>query len=411
MTSCVVIGAGIVGATTALALARKGFDVELIEAAEAPAQGASKANAGLISPGHCFSWAEPGVIPMMIRSGLGLDGGVGVCQRFSPGLWAWGLRFMRESTRSRWDGNSRIMLALAAYSRDLALADGLVHANEYGRCDLGILYLQPPGMSQHAGEARILDDSREPYEIWDERRILAEAPDLATLKFGAGVFCPRDLTGNVALYAARAVDKAVALGARVSYGEAVHGFDVSNGRIQAVRTSRRRISPGRVVVCAGLEAARLLAPLGYRLPIYPLSGYSITYTAPEGIAPRMGVVSVADKIAWSVYGPQTMRFTGFADVGIPSDAMKAKRLDALEAFARKVAPEVARLTPERWVGHRPMTPGGVPMVGPSAHENLWLNVGHGSMGWTMSHGSAALIADSMSGAEPALDLKPFAFQG
>lgn len=410
MKSCVVIGGGVVGATTALALTRKGFDVELIEAADAPAQGASKANAGLISPGHCFSWAEPGVIPMMIRSGLGLDGGVGVCQRFSPSLWAWGLRFMRESTRSRWDGNSRTMLALAAYSRDLALADELVPASEYGRGDHGILYLQPPGMSQHVGEAKILADAGEPHEIWDEKRILSEAPDLAALKFGSGVFCPQDLTGNVALYAAGAVDRAVAMGARVSYGEAVRGFDIRNGQIQALQTSHRRVSADQIVVCAGLDAARLLALLGYRLPIYPLSGYSITYTVPGGVAPRMGIVSVADKIAWSVYGPQTVRFTGFADVGIPSDRMRAKRLDALEAFVRKVAPELTRLKPERWVGHRPMTPGGVPIVGQSAHKNLWFNVGHGSMGWTMAHGSAALISDAMSGTRTALDLKSFAWQ-
>lgn len=410
MNRCVVIGAGIVGATTALALARRGFEVELVEAAAAPAQGASQANAGLLSPGHSFSWAEPGMIPTMLRSAVGLDGGVGVCQRFSPALWRWGLRFMRESTRARWETNSRAMVALAAYSRSVALAEPAIAGAAFGRRDEGILYLQPPGQSQHRGEARLLDEAGEPYQIWQRAKVLAEVPALAALDSGPGIFCPRDLTGNAARYAEEAVAAAAALGVRTAFEETVEGFEVHAGRIRAVNTSRRRLVADQVVVCAGLESASLLAPLGYRLPLYPLSGYSVTYEVAPGSGPRMGVVAVADKIAWAVYGDRTMRFTGFADVGIPGKRLAEQRFLALEAFARKVCPALAGGTPRRWIGQRPMTPDGVPIVGRSAHPNLWFNLGHGAMGWTMAHGSAELVADALVGIRTALDLRPYAWR-
>lgn len=405
----VVVGAGISGAVTALTLAREGCTVDIVDAAPVAAAGASFANAGLVSPGHCFSWAEPGVVGVALKSLLGLGSGISICPPWTLSLLRWGGLFAREGTRDRWLANSKAALNLAAYSRDLQFGANVVPFDAYGGRHAGILYLYGENDQPGPYDEALLKAAGEPFEYLDHSQLLTREPLLtkAAVKFSKAVYCPNDGTGDAARYAAAALEQAVQLGAVAHLGEKVLRLDVQGTSVAGVETDRGRYRADAVVVAAGLSSRQLLASLGYVLPIYPVTGYSISYRGPRSSRPGVGAVSIPHKIAWASFGDETVRFTGFADIGVPSSAKVEKRFEALEAFAHEVYPEIRNLSPDRWVGQRPMTPDNLPFLGAARHANLWLNCGHGAMGWTMACGSARIVSDLILGREPAIDLAPY----
>lgn len=404
-----VIGAGVVGTCTALQLQRSGHAVTLIEAARAPATGASHANAGLISPGHCFSWAEPGIAAVALKSLLGLNGGLGICSPLSPALWRWGCLFAREGTEPRWLANSRAALALSAYSRDCHFQPGALPAARYGGRHAGILYLYGPDDAPGPHDAGLLSAADETFEWLDAASVARCEPALkdSKIRFEKGVFCPNDGTGDAARFAHAALAAFEGLGGSARFGERVAHIDVRAGRAVGVRTPSAHYGADAVVVTAGLQSRALLRPLGIDLPIYPVAGYSITYENVSGTLPTTGAVSIAHKIAWASFAPGSVRFTGFADVGAPNAERQARRLAALDAFARQIIPSLAGAQRKEWVGSRPMTPDNLPFVGGCDVDNLWLNCGHGAMGWTMASGSAQIIGDLIGSNKAALDLAPY----
>lgn len=405
----VVVGAGIVGTVTALALAREGHEVHILEGADEPARGASHANAGLISPGHCFSWAEPGVAGIALKSLLGLGDGIGICPPWTSSLLRWGALFAREGTRHRWLSNSKAALALAAYSRDLLFDASDIPLEAYGGRHAGILYLYGENDKPGPYDEVLLGAAGEAFMRLDHVQLLSYEPMLRTakVKFARAMFCPNDGTGDAARYATAALEKAVQLGAKARFGERVLRLDISGKTVSGVQTDRCFYRADAVVVTAGLSSRQLLASAGYRLPIYPVTGYSISYQVASSSRPRVGAVSIPHKVAWAAFGEEIVRFTGFADIGIPGSVKVEERFRALEAFACKVYPEIRDTKPLRWVGQRPMTPDNLPFLGAGEHSNLWLNCGHGAMGWTMACGSARILTDLILGRAPALDLSPY----
>jgi D-amino-acid dehydrogenase len=411
----VVIGAGIVGVTTALRLAQHGHRVDVYEAASQQASGASYANAGLISPGHCFSWAEPGAIGVFIRSLFGKADGLGVTRLWSPRLWRWGWQFYRHSSMHQWEQDSRAALALSAYSRDVHFSDTTapIALDAYGGTRGGILYLYQQGQQPRQIEKQMLEQAGEPSRMISGAALRELEPLLADAdqQFDSGVFCAQDATGNAREFAAAAMRRAQELGVRFHFDTPVRRLitgPAGQGRIAAIETAQGQIKADCFVMTAGLASADLLAPLGYALPIYPVTGYSITFRHQEDFEPALGAVSLADKIAWAGFGRGVVRFTGFADIGPQgSEALTVKRFAALEKFGRSIYPRLQKYTPERWVGQRPMTPDGIPLLGGSRHANLLLNCGHGAMGWTMSAGCARIIADLVDGAEPEIECRAY----
>ncbi|MEM5386762.1 FAD-dependent oxidoreductase [Paraburkholderia phymatum] len=405
----VVVGAGIAGAVTALVLSREGHDILVLESAGGASTGASHANAGLISPGHCFSWAEPGVVGMAVKAALGAGDGIGICQPLSPSLLKWGYLFSRQSTRERWFANSRAALALSAYSRDELFAQVNIPLATYGGQHDGILYLYGADTAPGSHDAELLNEASEPFRSLNADEVLACEPVLkqSRLQFPKAVFSPTDGTGDAAQFAAAALQEAIALGAKVHFSESVENFEVSGKRIKAVVTEKQRYEVDGVVVSAGLASSTLLRPIGYHLPIHAVSGYSVTYAGKFERLPRVGAVSIPHKIAWTSFNGDRVRFTGFADIGIPNPKRVSKRFADLKRFASDIMPEVANYRPLEWVGQRPMTPDNLPFLGSSNHENLWLNCGHGAMGWTMSFGSARVISDLVGGKTPRVNTMPY----
>ncbi|VVE60575.1 amino acid dehydrogenase [Pandoraea captiosa] len=405
----VVIGAGIAGTVTALALSRAGCKVDIIDSAAQAARGASRANAGLISPGHCFSWAEPGIVGVALRSLLGQGDGIGICPPWTPSLLRWGTLFAREGTRERWLLNSKAALALSAFSRDVLFGDTDIALDAYGGRHDGILYLYGENDIPGPYDEALLDHAKEPFERLTYDMLLEREPMLrsASVKFARGVFCPSDGTGDAARYAAAALERAIQLGATAHFGEKVLRLDLKGDVVSGVETERGVYKADAVVVTAGLASRKLLAPVGYSLPIYPVTGYSLSYRVSSSARPRVGAVSIPDKVAWAAFGDDTVRFTGFADIGVPGPAKATARLRALSRFASDVYPEIRDATPSPWVGQRPMTPDNLPFLGASGHKNLWLNCGHGAMGWTMACGSARIVTDLILERTPAIDLAPY----
>ncbi|WP_432240948.1 FAD-dependent oxidoreductase [Herbaspirillum robiniae] len=411
----IVIGAGVVGVSTALALAEAGHRVEVYEAASEAAQGASFANAGLISPGHCFSWAEPGALGVFVKSLFGKADGLGVTRLMSPSLWRWGWQFWRHSSAAQWERDSRAALALSAYSRDVHFAaargNGVAPAL-YGGAERGILYLYQQGQSPRAIEKDMLASAGEPVRQVDAAGLAQIEPLLqqAGQRFEQGVYCPNDGTGNASEYTAAALQRAQALGVHFHFNAPVQRLLVKGDRIAGVELQHSVgvVRADTVVMAAGLASASLLKPLGYDLPIYPVTGYSITFHHEEDFEPAVGAVSLADKIAWAGFGRGVVRFTGFADIGPRgSEALGEKRFAALESFARRIYPQLTHCRPQRWIGQRPMTPDGIPVLGASRHANLLLNCGHGAMGWTMAGGCAQIVCDLVAGRAPAIDCAPY----
>lgn len=407
----VIVGAGIAGAVTALALSREGHEVDILEGAGEAARGASRANAGLISPGHCFSWAEPGVMGTAVKAVVGMGDGIGICQAWRPSLIRWSVKFHRQSSRVRWLANSRAALALSAYSRDVQFGQGEIPPKAYDGKHTGILYLYGAKDAPGDFDGQLLSEAGEPFESLDADRLLDCEPALkgAAIRFDKATFSPYDGTGDAARYVAVALASAAELGARLHLSESAQSFEQSGSRITAIRSNRSRYEADAVVIAAGLASRKLLAGIGYDLPIQAVTGYSASYEGAFSKLPRVGAVSIPHKIAWTAFGENRVRFTGFADIGLPGRARIAKRFEALTRFAASILPEVRQFDPYLWVGQRPMTPDSLPFLGQGHHANLWLNCGHGAMGWTMSSGSAQILADLVAGRTPKIDLAPYRY--
>lgn len=403
-----VIGAGVIGASTALDLVQDGHEVIVIERNDAPAQGASHANACLISPGHCFSWAEPGAVRAALKALFTMGEGFGICDPWRPSLWLWALLFAREASPDRWRENSLAAVALATLSRDLLFRDDHpVPPQRWAGRRNGILYLHAAGRNPE--EDRLLQASGEPHVHFDRMQTLQQESFLApaSIAFEQSTFCPADATGDAARFTVEALEVAVALGAAVHYGTAVHGFELVQSRVVAVRTSAAMFDVDAVVVAAGLQSRELFRLLGHIVPIYPATGYSMTYRGVDALPSSAGV-SLLHKVAWAPLDDSTLRLTGFADVGSPADHVVARRFEALEDFAQRLHPQLVGLQGTRWVGQRPMTPDSLPFLGTSAVTNVYANCGHGAMGWTLSAASARTITQLVRGQPADLDLVPFA---
>lgn len=406
----VVIGAGIAGVCTAMELSRRGHTVTVLEAASEAAAGASYANAGLLSPGHCFSWAEPGIAGGILKAFLTGADRPRIGAPRNKDLIRWLRRFIKQSSPANWHRNSGHALQLARFSRTCLFSEDTVPLPSYGAARSGLLYLYKAEEEPAELELKLLKDAGEPYRILRGYALHTMEPSLdasAASPFDKGTYCEMDAYGDARQYALEGVRFAKQRGVDFRWNTTAREIITKNACVVGVATDDGFIGSDACIVSGGYASRRLLAPLGYDLMIHPVSGYSLTYENVQGTRPQHGGVSISDKIAWAPFGDDRIRFTGFADLGTPSEAIIGKRFKALEAFAHQLCPSVQEAKPAQWVGQRPMTPDGLPYLGAAAHGGLHLNCGHGAMGWTMAHGSARLIAQAVEGQAPEIDLTPF----
>ena len=412
----VVLGAGVIGVTTAWYLRRAGYEVTVVERHCGAAEETSYANGGQISVSHAEPWANPGTPLKMLRWLPRRDAPLLFRPRADLNQWLWGLDFLGQCTRRRARRNLGSIVSLGLYSRqklwDLREETGI---NYEQRCE-GILhfYTSDAVFQQAQGPARAM------RELGCERRVIRpdEAlrlePALASIedRMAGATYTAQDESGNAWLFTRRLAQECERIGVRFRYNTEVLSLEREQDRLSGVRVIENgrhtRVEGDTYVLSLGSYSAMLARPLGVKLRMYPAKGYSIT--APVRDESRAYTVSLIDdeyKIVYSRLGDR-LRVAGTAELSGYSRDLDLERCRAIVRRAAECFPGGADWdAAEFWAGLRPTTPSNVPYIGATAIPNLYLNTGHGTLGWTHACGSAAALTDLMRGQVPDVDF-PFA---
>lgn len=400
-----VLGSGVIGTTTAYYLARAGFEVTVVDRAEGPAMETSFANAGQVSPGYASPWAAPGVPLKALKWLLQRHAPLAIKPTADPRQYLWLAQMLRNCTAARYALNKERMVRLSEYSRDcldeLRAETGL----DYEGRQLGTtqLFRTQQQLDAAAQDIAVLERSGVPYELLDRAGIARVEPALAGVadKLAGALRLPNDQTGDCRLFTSRLAELAVALGVEFRFGRHIEGLESDGGRIAGVRIDGRLESADHYVLALGSHSPQLLAPLGIRAPIYPLKGYSLTIPIVDpALAPTSTILDETYKVAITRFD-QRIRVGGMAELAGFDLSLNPRRRETLELVVGDLYPRGGDLArAEFWTGLRPATPDGTPIVGATRYRNLFLNTGHGTLGWTMACGSGRLLADLLARKRP-----------
>lgn len=398
----VVLGAGVIGVTSAWYLARAGHEVTVIDRQPAPALETSFANAGEISPGYASPWAAPG-IPLKALKWMFQEHAPLIIQpRPDWAKLSWMARMLMNCTASAYAVNKSRMVRLAEYSRDCLIDLRSETGISYDERRQGTLQLFRTEKQVAAAEKDIavLKADGVAFEVLDADACVAAEPGLAgaKAKIAGGLRLPGDETGDCFKFTQGLSRLAEAQGVTFRYGVGIDRLEAEGGRIAAVHTSEGPVTADAFVVALGSYSPMLVAEFGIKLPVYPVKGYSITVPiVDEGRAPVSTVMDETHKIAITRLGDR-IRVGGMAEIAGFDFSLKPKRQATLTHSVEDLFGGVGdQGRAEFWCGLRPMTPDGTPVVGRSPIGNLFLNTGHGTLGWTMAAGSGRVLADIVSG--------------
>ncbi len=403
----VVLGGGVVGVTSAWYLAKAGHKVTLLERRGGVALETSHANAGQISPGYASPWAAPGIPLKAAKWLLQKHAPFTVRPTSDPFQLRWMLKMFANCTPAAYAVNKGRMVRLAEYSRDCMklLRDEL--ALDYEGRQLGTLQLFRSQAQCDASQRdiEVLEEYGVPYQSLDASGCEEVEPALARVrgKIVGGLRLPGDETGDCFRFTQALADEARRLGVEFVFNCAIDEVELAQGRAVAVRAGEQRFKADAIVCALGSYGTGFLRPLGIELPVYPVKGYSLTLpmTDADG-APRSTVLDETYKVAITRFD-ERIRVGGMAELSGFNLALNPRRHDTLAMVVRDLFPEGGDLEQaEFWTGLRPMTPDGTPLVGPIPIPGLWLNTGHGTLGWTMAAGSGQLLSDLISGSAPAI---------
>ena len=399
----IVLGAGVVGVASAWYLAAAGHEVTVIERRDAAALETSFANGGQICAGHAEPWAKPAVVPKIL-SWLGReDAPLLFRPRASWAQWAWGLRFLYECLPGHFERHSRTLAGLAGYSLECLRALRAELGLRYDHLERGILQF---ATNQRDFDAMARHAEATQQEIKSASECLAIEPALrhSNDPVVGGVYNPNDESGDAYRFTQELARVAAARGVVFRFGAAIEAIEAARGAVDAIRLrGAQRATADAYVVSIGSYSPLLLAPLGVRIPVYPLKGYSITLPlgpAELAAAPTVSLTDEAFKIVISRLGNR-LRAAGTAELTGYDTTVNATRCAAIARRIRDLFPALGGVTTvENWTGLRPATPNNVPVIGKTRFRNLYLNTGHGTLGWTLACGSGAVLGDLISGRRP-----------
>ncbi len=405
-----VLGAGLAGITSAWECLRDGHEVVVLDRADKPADFTSKANAGLIAPGHAFAWASPKVPGIMLRSLWRNDQAI----RYRPSLnlrqWRWLGQFLRQCTAERAKINTRRKTRLCQYSQSRLQTVSAETAFDYDHNTGGLIYFYRSSRSFEAAaiKSEILSSEGVGIETLDRDQVIARDPGLADAHpvISGALFVPSDESGDPYVFTDSLARRCVERGAQLQMQTEVTGIQTESGRVVAIQTSQGRVVADAFVLALGVFSPDLLHHLGVQVPIYPVKGYSVTLPARANhCLPKLGGVDEDNLLAYCPMGNR-LRITATAEIGNYNTAHTPDDFRVMLPKARALMPRAADFSaPDYWAGLRPMTPTGLPLIGRSRWSNLWLNTGHGHMGWTMSCGSARILADLIIKKPPEIPLE------
>lgn len=392
-----VVGAGVVGVTTAYALASRGLSVTLVDAAEEPARGTSYANGAQLSYVYTDALASPGLLRNLPTLALALDPAFRLRPSVDPDFLRWGLTFLRNCTTLRFRRNTLEGLKLGLESR--AAMDRLLerHPLEFGHSVSGKLHLLKGRAAVDAARdlVRLKRQAGAEQELigpeeaaWLEPAIASRVTDV-----DAAVYSPQEEVGDPFLFCAALVDRLRAeYGVTTRFSTRIDRLESDPGGSSAVTSEGQRIEARSVVVCTGIETQSLLRHNRVKVPIWPMKGYSVT-ADPGPEAPRISITDVSRKVVFCSLSGK-IRVAGLADLGSRDIRVNKRRLASLVSAARSSLPLAADYSriKSAWAGLRPMTPSSLPIIR-REQNGMILNVGHGALGWTYAMGAAERAAD------------------
>jgi D-amino-acid dehydrogenase len=411
-----VLGSGVVGVTSAWYLAEAGHEVTVVDRQPCAGFETSFANGGQISVSHAEPWANPGA-PLKILQWLGReDAPLLFRPRLSPRQWAWGLRFLYECLPARTRRNTLEILKLAWFSRNELQALRRRTGIHYDDSELGILHLHTDLRELDAAAARIELMRRHGFEMQlkTAQQCLEIEPALrhSRVFLVGGTYSPSDESGDAHLFSRHLEELCRRVDVVFFFQTTVQqllreGDRITGVRVRHVEGPEQVLRADAYLVCLGSYTPMLVEAVGVRVPVYPVKGYSVTIPIRNHeAAPRVCLTDDGAKLAISRLGDR-LRVAGTAELNDYETSINTVRCSAILRRAQELFPEAAdywRAQP--WAGLRPATPSNVPIVGRTRLSNLFLNTGHGTLGWTMACGSGSAITSIIGGQQPAID---FAF--
>lgn len=402
----VVLGSGVVGVTSAWYLRQQGHDVTVIDREPDAALETSAANAGQISPGYAAPWAAPGVPLKAIKWMFQRHAPLAISLDGSSFQLKWMWQMLRNCDTRHYMENKGRMVRLAEYSRDclkaLRASTGIAYEGRQG----GTLQLfrTEQQYENAAKDIAVLEDAGVPYQLLESSRLAEVEPALAEVahKLTGGLQLPNDETGDCQLFTQRLARMAAEAGVVFRYNTPVESLLYEGNQIYGVQCGQEVVKADAYVMAFGSYSTAMLKGM-VDIPVYPLKGYSLTIPiAEESGAPMSTVLDETYKIAITRFDSR-IRVGGMAEIVGFNTALLQPRRETLEMVVRDLYPRGGHVEHATfWTGLRPMTPDGTPIVGRTPYKNLWLNTGHGTLGWTMACGSGQLISDLISGRTPAI---------
>jgi len=409
----IVIGAGIIGLCTAYWLNRHGMQVTVVDRRSGVAQESSFGSAGILAADCAAPWAAPGMPGRILAHLFRSEAPVALRASLDPALWTWLAQWLGQCRAERHAANRRVMQRVARYSRMQLAALREEHGFEYER-RIGYLQLLRTARDVEATEAarRIMRESGIAHSLLapDEAAALnvhlQDAIHIGTPLAGA-IHYPDDESGNCPLFARLLAAECERGGVEFLFNTAAQPMQEAGGIVTGVRLQDgRTLAAQAVVVATGGDAVHGLARLGVRVPVYPVRGYAASLPLRNDvIGPRRAFVDETYRVTVTPLG-QRLRVAGTAELGARGPALRDKALRTLVRTAQDWMPgmlDFSRAT--WWAGTRPMTPDGPPILGPTRLPGLYVNIGHGSQGWSMAAGTGRIVADLVAGRPPGIDLE------
>jgi D-amino-acid dehydrogenase len=404
-----ILGAGVIGTTSAYYLNKAGHEVTVIDRQPEAGLETSFGNAGELSYGYASPWAGPGIPVKAIKWLLMTDGPLVLRPKLDPRMWIWGLQLLANCTEKAYAINKGRMVRLAEYSRDQMIAlraePGLAFdGREQGTVQL---FREQKQLDHAADDIAVLEQYGVPYEVLDPKGCVAAEPGLATsvVPFVGGLRLRNDDTGDCRMFTQGLATLAAGQGVTFHYGTSIDRVVVDGGKVSGVATSRGLLTADAYVMALGSYSPIMLRPLGISLPVYPIKGYSLTVPiTDETVAPVSTVMDETYKVATTRLGDR-IRVGGTAEIAGYDTTLHPSRRGPLDRSLRELFPKAGDASKASfWCGLRPMTPDGTPVLGRSRIPNLYLNTGHGTLGWTMAAGSGRVLADIVSGKTPDIEV-------
>ena len=407
----IVLGSGVIGVTSAWYLAEAGHEVTVLDRQPGPALETSFANAGEISPGYASPWAGPGIPLKALKWLFMRHSPLFIRPAPSLSMLRFAIAMLRNCTAAAYAVNKSRMVPLAEYSRDMLRALRAETGIAYDERSQGTLQLfRTEKLLAGAGkDVAVLRELGVPHEILDAEGCIRAEPALARVreKFVGGLRLPEDETGDCFKFTVGLRDLAAARGVDFRYGVTIDRLLADGDRLAGVATDHGPVAGDVYVLALGSHTPRMLRPHGIKLPVYPVKGYSLTVPITDpSAAPESTVMDEKHKVAITRLGDR-IRVGGMAELDGYSATLNPRRRATLEHVVSDLYPAGGDARAGCfWSGLRPMTPDGPPVIGRAKFRNLWLNTGHGTLGWTMACGSGRVLADLVSGCAPAINARP-----